>query len=127
MRLVQTLQESHPVALLCRVFGIHRSTFNNQIEQTKHIDPELIKLRSLVKEKHKLSNGSAGSRSIAALVTQDGVELSRYRARRLMKAMNLVSCQLPTHAYRKADQPHVSIPNTLDRQFDVLMLDCIQN
>ena len=36
-----------------------------------------------------------------------------------MKTMNLVSCQLPKHAYRKAAQEHVAIPNLLDRQFAV--------
>ncbi len=36
-----------------------------------------------------------------------------------MKAMNLVSCQLPKHAYLKAAQEHVAIPNLLSRQFAV--------
>ena len=34
-----------------------------------------------------------------------------------MKSMNLVSSQLPKHAYKKATQEHVAIPNLLDRQF----------
>ena len=53
------------------------------------------------------------------MVSQDGIDLSRYRARRLMKDLGLVSCQLPKHAYKKAAQPHAAIPNTLNRQFDV--------
>jgi putative transposase len=36
-----------------------------------------------------------------------------------MKAQALVSCQLPKHAYRKATQAHVSISNTLGREFSV--------
>jgi putative transposase len=36
-----------------------------------------------------------------------------------MKKLDLVSCQLPKHAYKKATQEHVAIPNTLDRQFAV--------
>ena len=36
-----------------------------------------------------------------------------------MKALSLFSCQLPKHAYRKATQEHVAIPNLLDRQFAV--------
>jgi putative transposase len=45
--------------------------------------------------------------------------LSRYRAGKLMKKLELVSCQVPTHHYKKADQEHVAIPNKLDRQFTV--------
>lgn len=36
-----------------------------------------------------------------------------------MKLLGLISSQLPAHKYKKADQPHVAIPNRLDRQFDV--------
>lgn len=34
-----------------------------------------------------------------------------------MKALNLFSRQLPKHAYRKATQEHLTIPNILNRQF----------
>ena len=36
-----------------------------------------------------------------------------------MKVLGLVSSQQPVHRYKKADQPHVNIPNRLDRAFDV--------
>src|SRR5690606_16632943 len=68
---------------------------------------------------HKLSNESAGARTIATMLSAAGCALTRYRAGRRMKLMGLESSQLPTHQYRKADQPHVSIPNRLDRKFDV--------
>lgn len=53
------------------------------------------------------------------MVTAEGIPLSRYRAGRRMKVLGLVSNQQPKHRYKKAEQPHVSIPNRLDRQFDV--------
>lgn len=53
------------------------------------------------------------------MVTQAGIPLSRYRAGRRMKQLGLTSQQPPRHAYEKVDQPHLSIPNRLDRQFDV--------
>ena len=68
---------------------------------------------------HEDSNGSAGARTIAGIVTARGMPLSRYRASKLMKALKLISCQLPDHSYKKANQEHVAIPNTLDRQFSV--------
>lgn len=76
-------------------------------------------LRERVQAAHALSNGSAGARSIARIVTMQGYPLSRYRAGRRMKVLGLVSSQLPKHRYKKAEQPHSAIPNRLDRQFDV--------
>ena len=68
---------------------------------------------------HAESNGSAGARTIACISTQRGTPLSRYRTTKLMGQLGLVSCQLPSHAYKKANQEHVAIPNHLDRQFNV--------
>ncbi|MDD1830267.1 IS3 family transposase, partial [Photobacterium sp. ZSDE20] len=73
----------------------------------------------LIKEVHAASNGSAGARSIADMVSTQGVKLSRYRASKLMKAMGLVSCQSPKHKYRKTSKEHVEVPNHLARQFAV--------
>lgn len=66
---------------------------------------------------HQESNGSAGARTIADIVSGRGIPLSRYRAGKLMKALAITSCQLPSHSYKKVNQEHVSIPNKLDRQF----------
>jgi len=61
----------------------------------------------------------AGARSIAKMVAQAGIQLSRDRAGRRMKQFGLVSTQPPSHVYKKADQPHPDIPNLLDWGFDV--------
>jgi putative transposase len=74
---------------------------------------------SEVRAAYEKSNGSAGARTIAGIVSARGIPLSRYRASKLMKALKLVSCQLPSHSYRKVNQEHVAIPNTLERQFSV--------
>ena len=105
--------------MLCEQFGVCRSSYKYWRSRRRTIDSDKVKLRALVSEKHELSNGSAGSRSISAMVSQHGTDLSRYRARRIMKDLGLVSCQLPKHAYKKALQPHVAIPNELSRRFNV--------
>ncbi|WP_273050836.1 IS3 family transposase, partial [Pseudoalteromonas sp.] len=69
------------------------------------------------------SNSSAGARTIAGIATTRGLPLSRYVATRLMKEQGLVSCQLPSHKYKKVAQEHVAIPNTLERQFAVTQPD----
>ena len=71
----------------------------------------------MVRSAHKISNGSAGARSIAHIVSGLGTPLSRYRARGFMQRLGLVSTQLPKHKYKKMPQAHSCIPNTLNREF----------
>jgi putative transposase len=104
---------------LCHAFGIHRSSYKYWADRPDGIDAEAIHLLSEVRAVHTQSNGSAGARSIAEMVTTRGVSLSRYRAGKLMKKLRLVSCQTPTHTYKKAEQEHVVTANTLNRQFTV--------
>ena len=104
---------------LCGVFGVHRSSYRAWRSRSDTLKPEEVQLRVMVKEAHQLSNGSAGARTIATMVTAKGTPLSRYRAARRMKALGLVSNQQPKHRYKTAKQEHVSIPNHLERQFDV--------
>ena len=77
----------------------------------------------MVKSIYAESNSSAGARTIAGIATTRGFPLSRYVATRLMKEQGLVSCQLPSHKYKKAAQEHAAIPNTLERQFAVTQPD----
>ena len=105
--------------MLCKVFDVHRSTYKYWLARGNEICPERVRLLSDIKQIHNESNGSAGARTIAEVVTQRGTNLSRYRAGRLMKQLELVSCQLPQHAYKKAAKEHVEIPNLLNRQFAV--------
>jgi len=53
------------------------------------------------------------------MVSAKGVPLSRWLASKIMKDLNIVSCQQPEHRYKKATKEHVDIPNHLDRQFAV--------
>jgi putative transposase len=106
--------------LLCEVFGVHRSTYKYWYKRDKRLSPAQAKLHCQVKEVHRQSNGSAGARTVAVMATNNGFPLTRYRAGNIMKKLSLVSCQLPQHAYKKATQEHVAIPNTLDRQFVVI-------
>jgi len=101
------------------VFGVHRSSYKYWSKRSRSISPEKIGLISQVRAAHEESNGSAGARTLAEIVTARGMALSRYRAGRLMKELSLVSCQLPKHSYKKSEQPHVAISNELDRQFAV--------
>jgi putative transposase len=98
---------------LCCVFDVHRSSYRAWRNRPKQISEAEQRLREQIKTTHELSNGSAGARSIAKMVTAQGYPLSRYRARRRMQALGLVSSQQPKHSYKKAEQPHINIPNML--------------
>ena len=105
--------------MLCHAFSVHRSSYKYWVKRSKRISPERLKALTVVKAIYRESNGSAGAGTIATIATARGLAMSRYRAGKLMKAQALVSCQLPKHAYRKAAQEHVSIANTLNREFKV--------
>ncbi len=100
------------------MFGVHRSSYKYW-RKPKTPDASRVALLSLVREVHQASNGSAGARNIAAMVTAKGINLSRWRATKLMKELNITSCQHPGHRYKKASKEHVEIPNYLQRQFAV--------
>ena len=103
----------------CYVFDVHRSSYRAWRDRPKQLSDGEQRLRNQVKAAHEQSNGSAGARTIASMVTTQGYPLSRYRAAKRMQVLGLVSSQQPKHRYKKAEQPHINIPNRLDRQFDV--------
>jgi len=82
------------------VFGVHRSSYKYW-RQPKKPHATRVALLSLVRESYCESNGSAGARNIAAMVSTKGVKLSGWRATKLMKERNLIGCQQADHAIRK--------------------------
>lgn len=101
------------------MFEVYRSTFNYWRQRSNTINPEHVQLRAKVREAFGLSGGSAGARSISAMLNNDGIVLSRYRAGRLMKELGLVSKQPSAPQYKKANNEHLAVKNKLDRQFAV--------
>ena len=117
LNLVQDLQESHSLMTVCEAFGLPHTTVKYSRSAAKRIAVQRVNLNAMVKAAHIVSNGSAGARSTAHIVTRQGTPLSRYRATGFMRRLDLVSTQLRLHRYKKAIQPHVEIPNTLNREF----------
>lgn len=107
------------MTLLCDVFGVHRSTYKYWARRQEQVNSKRLHEHALIKQIHAESGGSAGARTIAKIAMARGIKLTRYRTTRLMKACGVVSCQLPKHSYKQADQEHIAIPNYLDRQFTV--------
>ena len=105
------------MAQSCRTFDVNRSSYRYWLTHKDDIDPERELLKAKVNDAFEDSNYSAGARTIASIISNEGTELSRYRAGKLMKELGLLSCQPSQHAYKKADKPHTQIPNMLNREF----------
>ena len=116
---MQRLQSDYQVAMLCETFGIHRSSYKYWSARSKQPSREPNTLHEQVKSAHQASRGSAGARTIAAMVSAKGMALSRYRASKMMKTLGLVSCQVKAHRYKKSSVEAIKVPNTLDRKFAV--------
>lgn len=113
------MREQEPVQLLCELFQVPKSCFYEFKQRNKRVDVERLTLRALVKEKFTLSRGSAGSRTIKAMLNQDGILIGRFKVNRLMDECGLNSKQPGSHSYKKATVERPDIPNKLDRQFAV--------
>ncbi|EFH3556183.1 IS3 family transposase [Escherichia coli] len=113
------LRAHYPVVTLCHVFGVHRSSYRYWKNRPEKPDGRRTVLRSQVLELYGISHGSAGARSIATMATRRGYQMGRWLAGRLMKELGLVSCQQPTHRYKRGGHEHVAIPDYLERQFAV--------
>jgi len=51
------------------------------------------------------------------MLREDGVKIGRFRVRRLMRELGLVSKQPGSHAYKQATVERPDIPNCLNREF----------
>ena len=63
---------------LCQVFGVHRSSYRAWRDRDRTPCEAEQELQEQVVEAYKTSKGSAGARTIASMVTQAGIPLSRY-------------------------------------------------
>jgi len=105
------------VQWLCNLFGIQRSSFRYWLTHPRRESLQRKVLKQRVKEAHRLSGGSAGSRSIVGIFKEQGRQITRYLAGKLMKEQGLVSCQLPSHRYKRAEAEHPAVSNHLKRAF----------
>ena len=77
------------IKTVCEVLEVNRSNYRYWVKRDRRLSPEAAKLNCLVKEAHRLSNGSAGARTVADIVTKDDsndISLSLYRAKRSSNA-----------------------------------------
>lgn len=84
----------------------------------KPISLILIKIKALLRQIFNQSNGSAGARTIrAVLLNEHGISISRYKVTQIMATLNLTSRQIKQHQYRQAEDKHSLYDNLLNRNF----------
>lgn len=105
--------------MVCEAFGISRSSYYDARRRRKHIGPEKVALRSKINQLFNESRSSAGSRTIAGLMREDGYRIGRFKVRSVMRSLGLVSKQPGRHAYKSATVERLDIPNHLNRDFAV--------
>lgn len=102
---------------LCKLFGVARST-HYLTKKPKMPSLKKINLNLWVKQAFDQSKGSAGARTISAIVSQQhNIKLTRYKAKKIMNEQGLVSRQRIRHRYSKTDKEHAICDNLLKRAF----------
>jgi putative transposase len=99
------------------LFEVHRSSYRYWLTNPIKKSPLRIRMMAELKHWFRLSNGSAGQRSLVTLLANSGFKVSRWLVGKLMKQESLVSRQIPTHKYAKGEKEHLCIPNILARNF----------
>ncbi|WP_369353183.1 IS3 family transposase [Pseudomonas aeruginosa] len=115
--LIDQLSEQESVEVVCSAFDVARSCYYVHRLRRRRVDARRVALRSQVNQLFSQSRGSAGSRSILGMLREEGVTTGRFRVRRLMRELGLVSKQPGSHAYKQATVERPDIPNRLNREF----------
>ncbi|MGS6394084.1 IS3 family transposase [Pseudomonas aeruginosa] len=115
--LIEQLSEQESVEVVCSAFDVARSCYYVHRLRRRRVDARRVALRSQVNQLFSQSRGSAGSRSILGMLREEGVTIGRFRVRRLMRELGLVSKQPGSHAYKQATVERPDIPNRLNREF----------
>ncbi|EPB7240946.1 IS3 family transposase [Pseudomonas aeruginosa] len=115
--LIDQLSEQESVEVVCSAFEVARSCYYVHRLRRRRVDARRVALRSQVNQLFSQSRGSAGSRSILGMLREEGVTIGRFRVRRLMRELGLVSKQPGSHAYKQATVERPDIPNQLNREF----------
>jgi len=84
------------------------------------VNVERFELRAKVKQKFKLGRSSAGSRMIKTMLNEVGIEIDRFKVRRLMVETGLICKQPGPHACKQATvERQLGSPNSIQRNSEM--------
>lgn len=104
---------------MCRIFGVTRQGYYAYARALgKSAAPQDEVLLKKVRAAHKKSGGRYGVPRVHKALKKDGIQVSRRRVARLMKALGLRGRGCPrTRQTTRANPAHSPASNTLNRQF----------
>lgn len=101
LALIDQLRREELVELLCSVFEVTRSCYYAHCQKRRSPDVARLALRVRVKELFTQSRSAAGSRTIMCMMLEEGIQIGRFKVRKLMREMKLISKQAGSHATRR--------------------------
>ena len=115
------MKEAYPVSILCSVLGVSRSGFYKWCHRIREIRNKASnKLSLLVRQVHRESGGTYGTRRMAKALHAHGISCGRCRARTLMRLAGVsVRCKRRFRITTDSDHNLPVAPNLLNRKFDV--------
>ncbi|WP_374840412.1 IS3 family transposase [Pseudomonas aeruginosa] len=115
--LIDQLSEQESVEVVCSAFDVARSCYYVHRLRRRRVDARRVALRSQVNQLFSQSRGSARQPQHSGHAARRGRDHLRFRVRRLMRELGLVSKQPGSHAYKQATVELPDIPNRLNRKF----------
>ena len=117
--MIDELKKAHAVTQICDAMEYPRSSYYAGRGAEERPAPEQPKAVASVRQIHRQSRGSYGTRRMAAELARQGMPTGRYRARTLMKKAGVWAERVRRHSYRRASKATVPAPNLLQQQFNV--------
>nr|KGC98789.1 integrase core domain protein [Burkholderia pseudomallei] len=115
------MEKAYPVALMCRLAGVARSSYYAWRSRQGRSNRDATVLEA-VRRIHEETRRSYGSRRMSQALRLLGHNVGRYRARSLMRQARLVRSKR-VHRYRAAQAKSLIAPNLLARRFDPAQRD----
>ncbi len=121
--MIEQLGERYGVNDCCRVLEVSRSSFYAWRQRQGKVDPEREKLKAALIEQHRASKGSAGARSLASLLQDQGHQIGRFKVAGLMREAGIISSQRRPHKYKSSGTEALIAPHLLKRKFNVMAIN----
>ena len=119
-------KNTYPIRLMCQVLGVKRQCYYHyrRYRENRPVDREHQEMLEWVKDIHKASKESYGSRRMKIALGMLGYPVSRDKARRLMREANVqVRRRRKYKVTTNSNHKEPVFDNVLDRQFDVSQPD----
>ena len=117
---IKAESRSYPVTVLCRVMQVSRSAYYDWCKRpTTIIDAETLHIHRRMKALFKRSRQSLGSREMMKKLREEGIDIGRYKVRKLMGKLGLKVKQRVAYKVTTKRNPSDAVAvNLLNQNFN---------